>query len=66
MMSDFEDMDVVLANGNVNPNEQELTKVIANSGGHCDDESNLQPREKYSRENDFGRYVYENMIPRLG
>ena len=64
MKSYSENMDVVRGNGNVNPIEQEPSNVVANSGSHCDDESNFQPREKYSRENDFGHYVYENMIPR--
>ena len=42
----------------------ELFNVIGNVGGHCDNESNLQSRENDSRDNYFGHYVHENMIPR--
>ena len=66
MMSDFENMDVILGNDNVNSIERELSNVIGNSGSHCDNESNLQSRENDSHENDFRHYVHENMIPRIG
>ena len=63
-MSDFENMDVILGSDHVNPIERELSNVIGNSASHCDNESNLQSRENESRENDFGHYVHENIIPR--
>ena len=62
-MSDFENMDVILGSDHVNPIERELSIVIGNSASHCDNESNLQSRENESRENDFGHYVHENIIP---
>ena len=64
MVSDFENMDVILGSSNVNPIERELSNVIWNSESHCDIESNSQPREDDSRENGFGHYVHENTIPR--
>ena len=64
MMSDFENMDVILGSDNVNPIERELSNVTGNSESHCDDESNLQPRENDARENGFGHCVNENTIPR--
>ena len=64
MMSDFENMDVILGSINVNPIERELSNVIGNSVSHCDIESNSQPREDDSRENGFGYYAHENIIPR--
>ena len=64
MMSDFENMDVMLGNDNVNPIELELSNIIGNSEGHCDDESNSQPRENDFVGNDLGHYVRESIIPR--
>ena len=57
-------MDVIFENCNVNPIERELSNVIGNSGTPCDSESNLQPRKNDSRENGFGHYLHENIIPR--
>ena len=45
MMSDFENLDVIFGNNNVNPIERELSNVIGKSESHCDIESNSQPRE---------------------
>ena len=64
MMSDFENMDVMLGNDNANAIERELSNVIGNSKNHCDAESKLQSRENDSHENDFGLFVHEKMIPR--
>ena len=64
MISDFENMDVILGSINVNPIERELSNVIGNSVNHCDIESNSQPREDDSRENGFGYYGHENIFPR--
>ena len=64
MMSEFENMDVILGNDKANSIERNLSNVIGNSGSQCDNESNLQSRENDSHENGFGHYVHENMIPR--
>ena len=64
MMSDFENMDVMLGNDNANAIEKELSNVIGNAESHCDNESNLQAREDASRLNGFGHYFNENAIPR--
>ena len=64
MMSDFEKVDVLLGNDIANANERDISNVMGNSENQCDAESNLQSRENYSHENDFGHFVHENMIPR--
>ena len=63
MMSDFENIDVMLGNKNINTIEREHSNVLGNTGDHCDTESNLQPEENETRENDFGNFVRENAIP---
>ena len=65
MMSDFENMDVILGNDNINPIERELSNVIRNSENHCDTESNSQFRENNPQGNVFGHYVHENIVPRV-
>ena len=62
MMSDFENMDIMLGNGNANTIERELSNVIGSSGNYCDAESNFQSRENDSHENDFGHFVHENTM----
>ena len=64
MMSDFETLDVILGSDNVNPVERELSNVIGNEGGHCNNESNLQAREDDPLLNGFGHYVHEIAISR--
>ena len=64
MMSDFQNMDVMLGNDNANVIERELSNVIGNPENLGDAESNLQSRENDSHENDFGHFIHENMIPR--
>ena len=64
MMSDFENTDIMLGNKSINTIERGLSNVIGNTGNHGDTESNLQPEENESRENDFGHFVLENAIPR--
>ena len=63
MMPDFENMDVIFGNYNINPSESGLSNVTGNSENHCDSESNSQFREKTSQGNGFGHYVHENIIP---
>ena len=64
VMSDFENMDFILGNDNVNPIERQLSNVIGNPESHCDDDSKSRPREKDFGENGFGHYVREKIIPR--
>ena len=46
MMSDFENMDVILESDNVTTIERELFNVIGNVGGHFDNESYTYSLEK--------------------
>ena len=64
MMSDFENMDVMIGNENINSIEQELSNMIGIEENNRDIESNLQSAECEPRENDFGHYVHENAVPR--
>ena len=64
MISDFEKMDIMLGNDNINTFEREISNVIGSSGGHCDAECNLQSRENDSHGNNFGHLLHENAIPR--
>ena len=53
MMSDFENIDVVLGNDNINPIDRDFSNVIGNSENLCDTESNSQFREKKPQGNGF-------------
>ena len=64
MMSDFENADVMIGNGNINPIERELSDMIGNVGNDQDIESNLQSSRYETHENEFGHYAHENVIPR--
>ena len=57
MMSDFENLDVILGNDNINPIERKLSNVIGNSENHCDTDSNSQLRENIPQGYGFGHYV---------
>ena len=63
MMSDFENMEIILGNGNINPIEREFSNVIGNSENHCDSEFISQNRENIPQGNGFWHYVHENIIP---
>ena len=63
MMSDFENMDLILENANINPIERDLSNVIGKSENYRDTESNPQFRENNPQGSGFGRYVHENIIP---
>ena len=63
MMSDCENMDVLLGNENTKPSERELSVVVRNLENHCDIESNSQFRGKYPQEDDLGHYVHGNGVP---
>ena len=45
MMSDFENMDVILGKDNIIPIERELSNLFGNSENHCDTESNSHFRK---------------------
>ena len=63
MMSDFQNIDVMLGKKNINTIERELSNVIRNTGDHFDTEYNLEPEENETRENDVGHFVRETAIP---
>ena len=64
LMSDFENVDVMIGNENINPIERELSDMIGNVGNEQDIESNLQSSRYETHENEFGHYPHENVIPR--
>ena len=47
MMSDIDNLDVMLGNGSENPIERELTEAIEQSSVHSDSETNLYQRDEY-------------------
>ena len=63
MMSDFENMDVMIGNENTNPIERELSNMIGNGVNGQDIESNPQSSRYETHENEFGHYAHENAIP---
>ena len=56
MMSDFDNLDVMIGNENMNPIERELASAIVDDV-HDDVESNIHPRDE------FRNFSYENSIP---
>ena len=64
MMSDFENMDVMIGNKNTNPIERKLSKMIGNVTNDQDIESNPQSSRYETHENEFGHYAHEKAIPR--
>ena len=54
MMSDFDNLDVMLGNENNNPIEREITDAVEQSSAHKDADTNTYHRNEYS---DF---TYEN------
>ena len=47
MMSDMDNLDIMLGNGNSNPIERELAEAIDQSSVHSDSETNLYQRDEY-------------------
>ena len=47
MMSDMDNLDIMLGNGNSNPIERELVEAIDQSSVHSDSETNLYQRDEY-------------------
>ena len=64
MMSDFENMNVMIGNENTNPIERELSNMIGNGVNDQDIESNPQSSRYETHENELGHYAHENAIPR--
>ena len=64
LMSDFENMDVMIGNENTNPIERELSNMIGNVVNDQDIESNPQSSRYETHEKEFGHYVHEHAIPR--
>ena len=64
MMSDFDLLDLMTGNDNLNPIERELTNTIEGSTNHYDIESNSHPRGNPSQENEFRDFTHENTVPR--
>ena len=58
MLSDIENMDVMLGNGDSNPIERELADAIEKSSAQGDIESNMHSRDQYAC------FTYENILPR--
>ena len=64
MMSDFENMDVMIGNENTNPIKRDFSNMIGNVVNDQDIESNPQSSPYETHENEFGHYARENAIPR--
>ena len=58
MMSDFENLDVMLGNSNNNPIERELAEAIDQSSTHGDGDTNAY------QENEYRNYLHENDLLR--
>ena len=58
MMSDFENLDVMLGNSNNNPIERELADAIDQSSAHGDTDTNAY------QENEYRNYLHENDLLR--
>ena len=58
MMSDFENLDVMLGNSNNNPIERELPEAIDQSSTHEDTDTNAY------QENEYRNYLHENDLLR--
>ena len=64
MMSDSENMDVLLGNENVNPIERELANAINGSINNNGVESDSKFRGNSSDENEIRDFSQENTVPR--
>ena len=58
MMSDFENLDIMLGNSNNNPIERELAEAIGQSSTHGDADTNAY------QENEYRNYLHENDLLR--
>ena len=64
MLTDFENMDVLLGSKNVNPNERELANTINGSTSHNDTETFSQQKGNPSPKDVIIDFSGENTIPR--
>ena len=64
MMSDFDNLDVMIGNENYNTIERELTYIFEGSANHYYAESNSPPRGNSSQEDEFRVFDRENAFPR--
>ena len=64
MMSDFEIMDDLLGNENVNPIERELAKPINGSISNNRVDSDSHSRKNSCNENEIRDFSHENTVPR--
>ena len=63
-MSDFDNLDVMIGNENINTIERELTNIFEGSADHYDAESNSHPRRNSPQEDEFRVFDRENAFLR--
>ena len=64
MMSDHDNLDIMIGSENVNPFEREIANKIEGSVDHYDTESNSRLKENFSQENELSVFGHENTVPR--
>ena len=64
LMSDFDNMDVMIGNENINPTERELANTIEGSANHYDAESNSHTMRNSSQENEIIEFDHKNTVPK--
>ena len=64
MMSDSDNMDVIILNENINPIERYLANTIEGSDNHSYAESTSHTRRKSSQENEFRGFRHETNFHR--
>ena len=64
MLSDFDNLDVMLGNENMNPIERELGNTIGDSTVQYDTEVNQHLMKNFSHENEIENTDYGNKVPR--
>ena len=64
MMSDFDNLDIMIGNENINPNERELCTATGGSTVQNDFESNLHSSENFHQGDQFRNPNHENKISR--
>ena len=64
MMSDFDNLDVMVGSDNINPIEKDLASAIEKSSVQYDTVSNLSARKDFGQENNIRNQNYGNNIPR--
>ena len=64
MMSEFDNLDIMIGNENINPIERELSNAIGVSTVQYDLESNPDPRKDFPQENEFSNPNHRNNTPR--